>query len=60
MFKAIVVNWITSLLGGVAGIPQIIEGVTNKNGWLIVSGVATFALGLASKQANVTGGTVTQ
>jgi len=62
MWQSIIKNWITSVFGTVAGVPQVIEGLTSvpRNWMLVISGVATLALGLAAKQANITGGTVKQ
>lgn len=47
-------NYLTSIAGGIAGLPQIIEGYTStpRNWTLIVSGVATFILGLCAKDAD--------
>jgi hypothetical protein len=57
MWKSILKNWFTSLFGTVAGVPQIVEGLTSspKNWTLVITGLATLALGLSSKDANVTG-----
>jgi uncharacterized membrane protein HdeD (DUF308 family) len=62
MIKAMLLNWFTSLFGGVAGVAQVIEGLTSvpKNWALVVSGLATIILGLTAKDSNVTGGTVKQ
>lgn len=62
MFNAIFKNWLTSILGSIAGAPQIVMGFMTKpiNWPLILTGVSTFFLGLAAKDANVTGGTVKQ
>ena len=50
-------NWLTSIAGGVAGIPQIIEGYTSqpKNWTLIITGIGTFILGLVAKDSNKSG-----
>lgn len=55
MWKSILKNWFTSLFGTVAGIPQIVEGLssTPKNWSLVISGLATLVLGLSAKDANV-------
>ncbi len=62
MWNSILKNWLTSLFGTVAGVPQIVEGLTSvpKNWTLVITGLATLILGLAAKQANITGGTVKQ
>ena len=54
--KAWFMNWFTSIAGGVAGLPQIIEGYTSvpKNWMLIISGIATLILGLCAKDADGT------
>jgi hypothetical protein len=54
-------NWLTSLFGGIAGVPQIVEGAMSKpvNWALIISGISTVILGLVAKDYN-TGGTVKQ
>jgi hypothetical protein len=55
-------NWLTSLFGGIAGVPQIVEGAMSKpvNWALIISGISTVILGLVAKDYNTTGGTVKQ
>jgi hypothetical protein len=55
-------NWLTTLFGGVAGVPQIIEGLMSKpiNWSLVITGVSTILLGLVAKDYNTTGGTVKQ
>jgi hypothetical protein len=55
MWKQILKNWFTSLFGTVAGIPQIVEGLTStpKNWSLVITGLATLMLGLAAKDSNV-------
>jgi hypothetical protein len=62
MLRSIFTNWLTSILGTVAGVPQIIAGITSKpiNWQLVITGIGTFVMGLAAKDANVTGGTVKQ
>ena len=48
-------SWFTSLFGTVAGIPQIIEGLSSKpiNWSLVITGIATLLLGLTAKDGNV-------
>lgn len=60
MFKSIFTSWWTSAAGTIAGLPQIIEGLSSKpvNWTLVITGVATFLFGLAAKDGNVTGGNV--
>lgn len=50
-------NWLTSLFGTVAGVPQIIEGFFSKpiNWTLVITGVATLFLGLTAKDFNKSG-----
>ena len=60
--RSIIVNWLTSALGALAGAPMIIEGLTSTpiNWSKVLEGVAAILLGLSAKDANVTGGTVKQ
>lgn len=60
--KQVLINWLTSIAGTVAGVPQIIEGWTSqpKNWGKIITGIATVIIGLSAKDSNVTGGTVKQ
>lgn len=57
MFKSILKNWFTSLFGTIAGVPQIVEGLTStpKNWTLVITGLSTLILGLVAKDANETG-----
>lgn len=50
-------SWKTSVFGGVAGIPQVIEGIQKKDYLQVVYGAATFLALLMAKDGNVTGGT---
>jgi hypothetical protein len=54
---AIITNWVTTALGSIGGVPQIIQGYTSipKNWSLIIGGVGTLLLGLAAKDAGRTG-----
>lgn len=54
---AVVTNWLTTSLGGIAGVPQIVQGYTSvpKNWGLVITGVATIVLGLVAKDAGTTG-----
>ena len=52
MKNRILVNWFTSLTGSVAGLPQLIEGITTGNWLLILSGLGTLLLGLSAKDFN--------
>ncbi len=57
MWRQILKNWFTSLFGTVAGVPQIVEGLTSspKNWALVITGLATLMLGLTAKDSNETG-----
>lgn len=50
-------NWLTSLFGAVAGVPQIIEGLFSKpiNWTLVITGISTVILGLVAKDYNTKG-----
>ena len=54
MFKSIFTSWWTTAAGTIAGLPQIIEGLSSKpvNWSLVITGVATFLFGLAAKDGN--------
>jgi len=39
---------LTSALGAMAGLPQIVEGITTKNNVKLIEGVALLLLGLVS------------
>lgn len=62
MIQSIIKNWLTSVFGGVAGVPLIVAGfAANPDDWnMIIAGIGAFIVGLAAKQANVTGGTKRQ
>jgi len=47
-------NWFTTLFGGIAGVPQIFEGLTTKpiNWTLVITGIGTLLLGLTAKDFN--------
>ena len=47
-------NWLTTVFGGVAGIPQIVEAVSTKpiNWQLLITGIATLLLGIFAKDAD--------
>jgi len=42
-------NWVTSLLGSVAGVPEMISGYQEHNTSKIIGGLGMFLLGLAAK-----------
>ncbi len=48
IFENAIKDVLTSMLGGLAGVPMIIEGVATKDNMKIVEGVALFILGLVS------------
>jgi len=48
IFENAIKDLLTSILGSVAGVPMIIEGVTSKDNAKIVEGIAIFILGLVS------------
>ena len=47
-------SWLTTIFGTVAGLPQVIEGLFSKpiNWTLVITGVATFLLGIFAKDYN--------
>ena len=47
--KRILTNIKTSIFGAVAGLPQIIEGITQRDISKIIVGAATLAVGLFAK-----------
>lgn len=51
MFKRIIKNFKTSILGSIAGVPQIISGLSTKNYVEVFTGIATLLMGLAAKDA---------
>jgi hypothetical protein len=58
--KSIIKNWLTSTIGTITGAPIIYEGIMQRNWKMVAAGIGALLLGLASKDANVTGGTVKQ
>ncbi len=50
-------SWVTSVLGGIAGVPLIIEGFASvpRNWTKIIEGIGVFFLGLAAKDTIRTG-----
>lgn len=50
--KKILKNIKTTIFGAVAGLPQIIEGVAQKDLGQIIVGVATLLVGLFAKDAD--------
>jgi hypothetical protein len=40
---------VTSILGGIAGVPQMFEGYTTHNTMKLMEGLGLFLLGLATK-----------
>lgn len=42
----------TSILGGIIGLPELIQGINENNGQKIIVGLATFLLGLFAKENN--------
>ena len=53
-------NWKTTVMGSVAGLPQIITGIISKDWGSVITGVATILMGIFAKDSNVTGGMVQQ
>lgn len=51
IIKGFLLNWFTTLAGGLAGVPEIIEGVTAHDYMKIMKGVALLLLGLVAKDA---------
>lgn len=51
--KKILKNIKTTLFGAVAGLPQIIEGIAQKDIGQIIIGISTLAVGLFAKDADV-------
>ena len=51
--KKIFKNIKTTLFGAVAGLPQIIEGIAQKDIGQIIIGISTLAVGLFAKDADV-------
>lgn len=47
-------NWATTTFGTIAGVPQIVAGLTTKpiNWQLVITGVATLIFGVVAKDAN--------
>lgn len=42
----------TTLMGAIIGVPEIIEGVHENNTSKIITGIATFLLGIFSNEKN--------
>ena len=42
-------SWVTSLIGSVAGIPEMIEGYSSHDGTAVIKGLGIFLLGLAAR-----------
>ncbi len=49
MFQSIIQNWITSVIGGIAGIPQIVLGFKTGDVMMIIQGLSIFLAFLAAK-----------
>ena len=52
LFKNATQSITTTLLGGIAGLPELLEGINENNGQKIIVGLATFLLGLFAKENN--------
>lgn len=50
IFKNAFSSWLSTLVGSIAGIPQIQEGVQEHNTTKIILGVGLFILGLVAKE----------
>lgn len=48
-FQSVFGSWLTSLLGSIAGIPEMIEGYSNHDGTAFIKGLGMFLLGLAAR-----------
>lgn len=50
--KKFLKNWLTTLLGSVAGVPIILEGLDTSDWKLVLAGVGAMLVGLFARDAN--------
>ncbi len=62
IYNSIFKNWITSLFGAIAGLPQIVEGLMAKpKDWAkVYYGLTLLIAFLSAKDGRVTGGSIKQ
>lgn len=53
-------NWKTSIMGALAGLPYIFDGVIKQDATIITQGIGLLLLGIFAKDGNVTGGIIDQ
>lgn len=44
-------NWVTTVLGGIAGSALVLAGIEKHDWWLIIGGIALALAGAAAKDA---------
>jgi hypothetical protein len=52
MFKSILKNFVTTIIGTVTGLPVIYNGIQTHNKETIITGIGMFLIGLFSKDHN--------